>query len=337
MSHAKIFATQSEEFVLWILDEFHVDFKNEYLETAIERNHVRVVERYIAMHPVISNKGHYLLSFVIRKKNLDLFKKAITLPGVQPQRSLLTLMIMHSAKEIFDFYLDKANVNVRSGKRFLTPLMFAAQYKYDYFFEQLLAHPKINVNLENSCGHTVFDVALRVDNTRALELLINKKNINKRDKAGTTPLMNAITESNEKCIALLLKHGADPNAFDVNGETALFKGLKYSVRTEKIKLLISHSKTDLNLSNLKLETPLIIAIKEKSVGGFGLLVKHPKVDPNKRDNTGMTALMYAAINSDDRYIKALLGDKRVDIAIKNRQGKTALDLARDAGLSHRFE
>lgn len=337
MSHAKIFATQNEEFILWILDEFHVDYKDEYLQIAIERNHTNVIERYVAMRPVIHDRGHDLLSFAIRKKNLNLFKEAITLSGVQPQRSLLTLMIMYSAREIFDFYLDKANVNIRSGNQFNTPLIDAVRYGRDYFFKRLLVHPKINLNIENGSGSTAFDVALQTNNIEALKLLTNKKNINRRNKTGMTPLMDAVLKSNEMCIACLLEQGADPNAFDMNGETALFKGLTYSVQIAKIKLLVSHPKTDPNLSNIKLETPLIAAIKEKSMGGFNLLVECPKVDPNKRDNTGMTALMYAAINSDDRYIKALLANERVDFAIKNRQGKTALDLARDAGLTHRFE
>lgn len=337
MSHAKIFAVQNEEFILWILDEFHVDYKDEYLLTAIERDHVRVVERYVAMRPVVRQLGHDLLNFVIRKKNLGLFKEVITLSGVKPPRSLLSQIIIHSATEIFDFFLDKTDVNIRSGNNSNTPLIDAVRYGRDYFFKRLLAHPKINLNIENGSGSTAFDAALQSSNTEALKLLANKKNINRRGKTGMTPLMDAVLKSNEMCIACLLERGADPNAFDMNGETALIKGLAYSVRIEKIEVLVSHPKTDLNLSNIKLETPLIVAIKEMSVGGFNLLVECPKVDPNKRDNTGMTALMYAAINSDDRYIKALLANERVDFAIKNRQGKTALDLARDAGLMRRFE
>jgi len=50
---------------------------------------------------------------------------------------------------------------------------------------------------------------------------------------------------------------------------------------------------------------------------------------NKQDSNGNTALMVAARKNNVEGVRALLAEPTIDPTIKNKQGKTALDIARE--------
>ncbi len=88
----------------------------------------------------------------------------------------------------------------------------------------------------------------------------------------------------------LLEAGANPNARDKDGATALMKSANYGYE-EAIRLLIEH-----------------------------------KADVNLKDNNGRTALMHAAAG---KYIDSipLLLKAGADLYARDREGDTALDIA----------
>ncbi|MBZ5684229.1 MAG: ankyrin repeat domain-containing protein [Acidobacteriia bacterium] len=86
---------------------------------------------------------------------------------------------------------------------------------------------------------------------------------------------------------ILLEAGADTNATDREGETALMKASGYGVK-ETVKILIEHH-ADVNRKDLKGRTALMHAAAGRRSDAIPLLLENG-ADPNVRDNEGKSAL-----------------------------------------------
>jgi uncharacterized protein len=132
------------------------------------------------------------------------------------------------------------------------------------------------------------------------KLIELKVNVNKPIKAslgrGWTPLMIAAAEGHAETVSALTEAGADVNATNALGRTALMFASSYG----------------------------FLAIVNDLLGH--------RADPNivPRDSTGWTALIGAAHNGHIEVIRALL-DHGADVSIKDKQGKTALAWAEAQG------
>ena len=62
-----------------------------------------------------------------------------------------------------------------------------------------------------------------------------------------------------------------------------------------------------------------------------LLDEDPQIDVNEQDDAAMTALHYAVISEKEEVVKALLAHKDIKPSLKDKQGRTPLDIARAAG------
>ena len=101
---------------------------------------------------------------------------------------------------------------------------------------------------------------------------------------------------------LLIKHGADVNNQNNNGETALFK----TRRTKIAKLLIEHG-ADVNIQDNTGQTALFFKYDPDIIE---LLIKHG-ADVNIQDNNGQTAAMKAS-NNDNYGLMHLLNKHSAD-------------------------
>lgn len=126
--------------------------------------------------------------------------------------------------------------------------------------------------------------------------------VNARDNSGETALMQAVRGENLDTMKLLINHGADVNAQDNQGETALMKCV--SIGEEEIKLLIEAG-ADVNIKDNEGKTALIHAAIRGPSFIVQLLLENG-ADININDNNSKTALMYAEERGTERAI-ALLG------------------------------
>ena len=125
---------------------------------------------------------------------------------------------------------------------------------------------------------------------------------------------------------VLLKHGANVNTRDINGDSPLHSSLLYH-NTDNIRLLLE-SGADLEAVNITGRRPIHIANDGESLQlllDFGAL-------PDAQDRVGNTALHFAVMAKDAERVQMLLA-KDCDIHVRNRAGSSPLHLANDASIA----
>ena len=252
-----------------------------------------------------------------------------------------------------------ADVNVRnaSGK---TPLMevldFSGWDVYAPDVVEMLLEAGADVNLTTGDGARAVDLAW--DNSRIFPLppdllrrlgtdegllrlcaantpedvqaaLANGADANAKDDRGRTALMYAARDCCPEVVAALVEGGADVNARDVRGKTALNWALGFSDHAGVITALLDAG-VDVNTRDNSGMTALLWAawLGRWSADVIGALLR-AGADLNARNPRGMTALMWAVIWDNDPATVKLLIDAGADPTVRDDEGKSALDHARE--------
>ncbi len=196
----------------------------------------------------------------------------------------------------------KINVDSRNQQG-LTPLIYTAQYCIPG--EQMnsimtdLIKAGADVNAKDPNGHTPLFRAATTGKLEAAQILLDSNaNVNMANNDGATPLIRSaesLSMNPEPVISLLIKRGADLNAKDNSGKTALVYAVMRA-NTTTIKLLLDAG-----------------------------------ADPNIVLRDGSTVLMEAVQQhrSDPIPILESLVAGGANVRAKNNSGKTALDLAKE--------
>ncbi|MEZ0226825.1 MAG: ankyrin repeat domain-containing protein [Alphaproteobacteria bacterium] len=184
------------------------------------------------------------------------------------------------------------------------------------------------------------------------------------DKENARPLLKAAAKGQESIVTLLLEHGANVNINIGNGDTAVHEAAEKG-HPEIIRILAAHG-ADLACFNRNGQPPLEAAILNRhreafdalieagadplqygkngitlvmdaawsgEAGVIPLLVKRGVVMNAQKEDDGFTALMWAAFGGKGESVRQLL-DLGANYDLKNNNGKTALDLAREKGHVH---
>ena len=125
---------------------------------------------------------------------------------------------------------------------------------------------------------------------------------------GATPLMRAAKNGDVATMSLLLAHGADPSHRQKNGTTALMLAAGLG---RGLGVFAGDYATD---------AQMLEAVRM-------LLVRH--VNVNAVNENGQTAVHFAALSMDP--VVRLLAENGADLAIKDKQGRSALDFAMGGG------
>ena len=143
-------------------------------------------------------------------------------------------------------------------------------------------------------------------------------NINKKDRNGLSALMCSCKENQLNIVRYLLSLDVCIDDVSLNKETALMYAINNDF--DIVRELIEH-KANINLSNSKGETPLMMAIVKKDVNLVKYLLKHG-ADVSAKDLEGRGIINYA-INSGDmkmvnclkEYIKTVKKEPKQKISI----------------------
>jgi ankyrin repeat protein len=192
---------------------------------------------------------------------------------------------------------------------------------------RLLLDAGADVNAEDSRGTTVLEVAVRrVDGATALVKEFLARGAEVRDIQGEVALAAAAYNDKNDIVRLLLEHGANANGFakQTHHMTILMRAAQYGY-IEVVKSLLAFG-ANINAADDNGETALIwtagTANKAKMISFLlsnGALV-------NKQTDFGATALISAAANGYLENVQALL-DGGADVRLTTKAGDTALSLA----------
>ncbi|KAH6888293.1 hypothetical protein BKA70DRAFT_1202822 [Coprinopsis sp. MPI-PUGE-AT-0042] len=141
---------------------------------------------------------------------------------------------------------------------------------------------------------------------------------------GRTPLMLAIRGNSLSAMRELLSlPGILVNAVNKDGNIPLVYAAEWGTKAS-LSLLLAHPKINVNAPDSYGGTALMwVSSAEKAT----LALAHPKTKPNLVDFGGVTALMYASRRGSLEVVRVLLADPRVQVRLKTKDGKTALDMA----------
>lgn len=163
-----------------------------------------------------------------------------------------------------------------------------------------------------------FYLALRNNDTAALRTLPKTSDVNLHGKRGTTPLMDAAAFGSLDAMKLLLAAGADVNAANAFGATAL---MWCAGDLDKVRLLVGKG-ADVNAKSKQGSTALLIATADGASEVVRLLLEGG-ADASASDESHMTALNASASANDLSSVKLLLA-RNVDVNASDSAGFTAL-------------
>lgn len=309
------------------------------LRWAAHKGHITIVELLIqekALLHTLSKDCWTLLSWAAREGNYKLInvlaKKRVPIDGVDAdgETALREAIRYGHGKAVFALLEAKANVNLADSKN-KTPLHVA-------------------VDVWKECGNT----------TIVWLLLQSGAGINAQTKVGYTPLHLAAMKGHHLLIWLLLQKGANPSLKDNAGQTALHLAVIAEDHEEVVSALLSWDQKLVDIRNDERRTALHEAASAGRVNHVAALLQgRSKIDAvdrqrctalhraviqqhedvvlyliseganvnlqNKKKNT---ALHEAAAKGNEVIIKALLERGLEDRALKNKEGLTPWEVAR---------
>jgi len=221
----------------------------------------------------------------------------LALKHYRPRATSSQVEAVNSVKSVPDILLEnKADVNAlnSSGE---TPLHRAALRGLFSIVGKMLevcgGNPNRGSPLAGAClaGNVkVADMLLRHGADPNQELISNYDHLNHK-----LPLLIAVENDNSELVELLLKHGANVDATDSEGDTALHYAVEVyqetpshcahqdgdSMSAKSITDILLENKADVNVVNNNGETPLYTAVSCSSSGLVSRMLQVYGGDPNK--------------------------------------------------------
>ena len=141
-----------------------------------------------------------------------------------------------------------------------------------------------------SCAHndgSLYELALKGESRRgAVRLIEEGANVNEVNAAnGQTPLHAAARKNHDKMVAVLLEHGANPNAQDLSGTTPLHIASENGHK-KMVAQMLEHG-GDPNVQDQNGFTPLHMAMARRHQDTAGVLLSRG-ADPTIKNSMGLT-------------------------------------------------
>lgn len=218
------------------------------------------------------SRGLILLSLVLPTLCLTMIGcmqrlKRGPIPGLN-ETLLFRASSKGDVKEVRRLLDQGTNINAREqdGE---TPLMYAAVEDRTEVVELLIDRGAV-VNAVSLNGQTALARAVAVSRYNTVALLLKRG----ADIEEDNPLMYAAGAGDLRMITLLLERGANINATDNDGDTALAAAVSRRASLDAVSLLLSAG-AKVNVRNKRGETPLTVAGRNGDDALVKLLEKSP--------------------------------------------------------------
>jgi ankyrin repeat protein len=253
------------------------------------------------------------------------------------QRTPLHSAARYGALSAARFLLERGADPDVKDERGDTPLHLAAAFRHDDMIDLFVRH-QADVNAFNAQGETPLILASMYGDAASIaSLLAGEAKINIRNPEGNTPLHITAIYRNHDNLDEILKADPEIDAMNPEGYTPLHLAVRRSYNVQVVELLLQHD-ADLNIPDPTGKNALLASVGSNQKDYIRMLVSKG-IDINSRDDDGNTALHYPLSNvlRDKRYlpysitIVAVLLEEGADPRIKNKEGKSPLDLAEESG------
>lgn len=142
----------------------------------------------------------------------------------------------------------------------------------------------------------------------------------------TQGIMRAAQLANWELLEVLYDLGAELDVKITPQEWYLIHECIASAPDKVSKAIIDYA--NVNVQTAKGETPLMVAVKRNKEVMTSYLLESGRVDLNLRDKLGNNVAHYAALTENNNLLLILI-EKGVHFLVKNKEGKTPLDLIED--------
>lgn len=223
---------------------------------------------------------------------------ALIIQGCVSNAPLHQAVVKGDKKKVATLLEQGAKVDARDAHG-RTPLFVAAENGDVDAVKELLDHganPTKGALLKH--GNTPLHVAAENGFDKVIELLLSKStNADLRNSSGQTPLMLAAWARHPQTVTLLIKHGANPSAYDRYGWTAL------------------HTPWDAKPADANYTSVMEILVANKA-----------RVNAQTGAPSGYTPLMGAALVGDKETVELLM-DAGAQVNVADEQGQSAISIA----------
>lgn len=151
--------------------------------------------------------------------------------------------------------------------------------------------------------------------------------VNIQNSSGKTPLHYAVSQEHAEITKALLMLGADPNISDHYGQMPLHRAVKFPEAKASIDVLLAEEKINIETNTDLGWTPLQLAAEAGSYYAVCSLIK-AGANVNSTDMSyGRTALHIAVEGGHKDIVELLLKNTKIDVNKRNFSGNTALHTA----------
>ncbi|WP_265027666.1 ankyrin repeat domain-containing protein [Wolbachia endosymbiont (group B) of Chorthippus parallelus] len=221
-------------------------------------------------------------------------------------------------KNVVKFFLEEKGLSVDElGKENWTPLHYATLDDHFDVVEYLVKERGANIDARSVNGTTPLDL-VKSEETKVKEVLLGKA------------LVDAVKQNIVSRVSEYINKGANVNySYEENLWTPLHYAAKLGHQGSATKLIESNS-INVNAKNSDGDEPIHLAAAYGHKDVVELLLEKEKASINHKGKSNWTSLHYAAKGGHLPVVQLLI-EKEADANLKNSDGKTPLQLARDEG------
>ncbi|KAK3104827.1 hypothetical protein FSP39_011109 [Pinctada imbricata] len=211
---------------------------------------------------------------------------------------------------------------------------------------KLLREKRAKCTIKDHTGDTAMHLAIIVGNPDIMKCVLGSSRVDfaVANGKGFNVLQWAVLKKSSSAVDFILSRKKDViEAKTADGQTALHIAASNGF-VEIVSALIFKGKCDINVRDKKKRTPLMLAVAGTHKRTTEILIKAEGIEINAQDENGNTALHIAQKSGASSYdgtvsneIICNLVEAKADIGLKNKNGKTPLDLAADSETRKRMQ